>query len=302
ARKSAGLRQGGPPSPGSQVVSPTVFRHVAVQDPQDSASAGDCGAESEVAHTGFMNPVAQLPIGSEATEAAADAGAGEEMDVDSVRGVLSTDAAPPKVMEVSFEGDAAPERKVEKRKVNIKGRATGATVQQGSAAPETSEIPPEELRRQSRDFKPSEHQAQHAPSDAGLEEDRAPQPDRASQPRGPVGSPDADASSDDLSEADMGEFADEWRAAFNRFKAPGEREAHVDELGELLRFLGHGLTLPEHYGPLLREVTKYVHIDFEEFYTFMVKYQKWERRKMKAIFREYDVDGSGEISINELRN
>jgi len=104
-----------------------------------------------------------------------------------------------------------------------------------------------------------------------------------------------------MSSMSLDEYPEHWKAAFNRFKAVGEREAHLDEMSELLRFLGHGLTLPEHYEPIMKEITQYDYFDFEEFYTFMVKYQYWERNKMKEVFAEYDTDCSGEISILELR-
>ncbi|CAK0861327.1 unnamed protein product [Prorocentrum cordatum] len=290
AKRSADLRKGGQlPSPSSQVMSPTPSP-IALQD-LHGAPHGGGGVEGGSVQIGLVDPVLQPSLGLEAPEAAADTVADQGPHAEWIASVMSPDAAPPQVVQVAFEGDAAPEQKVDHRKVNTKKQpALGSA----AAAPDASGGPHEPCRSS------KSRQVSKNPGEA-KQESTASQPDLASQHRGSVESASPScggaADIDELSEPGL----DVWKAAFNRFKAPGELEAHVDQLGELLCFLGHGLTLPEHYRPLLSDVTNYHRFDFEEFCIFMRKYQKWERHKMREIFQEFDTDDSGEISIHELR-
>lgn len=89
--------------------------------------------------------------------------------------------------------------------------------------------------------------------------------------------------------------------AFTRFKVPGGHEVHMDDVDELLHYLGHVMTEPDQLIPLVRQVTEYDYIDFNEFLNFLHLYVPWEKAQIQIFFNEFDDDGSGEISVSELR-
>mmetsp|Transcript_57813 Transcript_57813/g.163142 ORF Transcript_57813/g.163142 Transcript_57813/m.163142 type:complete len:1165 (+) Transcript_57813:75-3569(+) len=89
--------------------------------------------------------------------------------------------------------------------------------------------------------------------------------------------------------------------AFKRFKVPDSGDLHMGDLPELLRYLGHVMTQEEGIQPMVKEITPYEYMDFEEFQGFMQKYIPYEHEQFHVAFDKYDADGSGEISVQELR-
>jgi Ca2+-binding EF-hand superfamily protein len=92
------------------------------------------------------------------------------------------------------------------------------------------------------------------------------------------------------------------RTAFNRFKVPDSADLHQDDLSGLLQYLGHVMTEEEGVKGLVKDVTDYDYLDFDEFLTFMQRYVAFERQEFHKTFEEFDEDKSGEISVTELRN
>eukprot|EP00929_Paragymnodinium_shiwhaense_P012820 TRINITY_DN120710_c0_g1_i1.p1 TRINITY_DN120710_c0_g1~~TRINITY_DN120710_c0_g1_i1.p1 ORF type:complete len:1032 (+),score=341.46 TRINITY_DN120710_c0_g1_i1:136-3231(+) len=91
------------------------------------------------------------------------------------------------------------------------------------------------------------------------------------------------------------------RTAYTRFKQPGSWDLHKDNLIQLLNYLGHVMTRGEGFWPLYEATTTYDYIDFEEFIGYMERYLEYERRMFKDLFNQFDEDGSGEMSMQELR-
>lgn len=91
------------------------------------------------------------------------------------------------------------------------------------------------------------------------------------------------------------------RMVFNRFKVPGEPDLHVDDLVELLRFLGYCLVKQASVGTIAQEVTTYDYMDFGEFCSFVEKYEAHEQQLCRDIFDRNDADGGGTISVKEVR-
>jgi len=89
--------------------------------------------------------------------------------------------------------------------------------------------------------------------------------------------------------------------AFNRFKVAGGGDLHKDALCGLLEYMGHVMIKGEGLWDLYNETTPYDYVDFDEFLCFMEKYIPYEREEMKRVYDEFDEDGSGEMSVAELR-
>lgn len=89
--------------------------------------------------------------------------------------------------------------------------------------------------------------------------------------------------------------------AFSRFKIPGESDLYVTDVSDLLAYLGHVITKEDQVMSVVRQVTTYDYMDFDEYVTFMEKFVDFERQEFERIFYEFDEDGSGEISVKELR-
>mmetsp|Transcript_28642 Transcript_28642/g.66390 ORF Transcript_28642/g.66390 Transcript_28642/m.66390 type:complete len:1167 (-) Transcript_28642:218-3718(-) len=98
------------------------------------------------------------------------------------------------------------------------------------------------------------------------------------------------------------EELERMRTAFNRFRVPGTGDLHHDNLVELLHYLGHVITAGDQFPELWTSVTSYDYMDFDEFMQYIALYINYEKEQYRLIFDAYDVDGSGEISIAELRN
>jgi len=91
------------------------------------------------------------------------------------------------------------------------------------------------------------------------------------------------------------------RTAFSRFKLPGTWDLHRDSLTKLLSYLGHVMTKGDGIWDIYAQITVYDYLDFDEFLGFMDQYVVWERVQFQQLFAQYDEDGSGEMSRDELR-
>eukprot|EP00930_Biecheleria_cincta_P015447 TRINITY_DN12892_c0_g1_i1.p1 TRINITY_DN12892_c0_g1~~TRINITY_DN12892_c0_g1_i1.p1 ORF type:complete len:1178 (+),score=290.17 TRINITY_DN12892_c0_g1_i1:289-3534(+) len=100
---------------------------------------------------------------------------------------------------------------------------------------------------------------------------------------------------------DEEEMAD-LKEAFTRFKVPDSADIHKDDLDALLNYIGRMVPTEEAIAELAKEVTMYDNMDFDEFIQFMIKFEVYEREEQRRIFEKFDEDGSGNISVKELRN
>jgi len=94
---------------------------------------------------------------------------------------------------------------------------------------------------------------------------------------------------------------EDLHASFLRFKVPASADIHKDDLDALLNFIGRWVPPEEAITDMARKITMYDYMDFDEFLQFMTHYDEFERAEQERIFKKYDQDGSGNISIAELR-
>lgn len=94
---------------------------------------------------------------------------------------------------------------------------------------------------------------------------------------------------------------EDLHAAFLRFKVPDSADIHKDDLDALLNFVGRWVPPEDGITEMARKITMYDYMDFDEFLTFMTYYDEFERAEQERIFKLYDQDSSGNISIAELR-
>ncbi|WP_449418233.1 EF-hand domain-containing protein [Phormidium nigroviride] len=93
-----------------------------------------------------------------------------------------------------------------------------------------------------------------------------------------------------------------WEA-FKMFDADGSGAISAEELGQVMRSLGQSPSETE-----LRDMIKEVDvdlsgsIDFEEFKALIVSQQGDRTSRLKLAFSVFDEDGSGQITVNELRS
>jgi len=91
------------------------------------------------------------------------------------------------------------------------------------------------------------------------------------------------------------------KKAFARFKIPGSKDLHKDDLKPLLQFLGHVMTSAEGIRSIADQLNTYEYIDYDEYLDFMEKFIVYERQEFKNTFRKYDEDDSNSINLEELR-
>lgn len=104
---------------------------------------------------------------------------------------------------------------------------------------------------------------------------------------------------------DDGEFSaagvQRMQTAFRRFKVPDSMDLHRDAVVGLLDYLGHVLTSEEIVHPIIKEITSYDYLDFDEFLSFMSRFVPREKEEFGSVFHKYDEDSSGSIEVPELR-
>mmetsp|Transcript_15111 Transcript_15111/g.26771 ORF Transcript_15111/g.26771 Transcript_15111/m.26771 type:complete len:1057 (+) Transcript_15111:63-3233(+) len=93
------------------------------------------------------------------------------------------------------------------------------------------------------------------------------------------------------------------RAAFLHFVEPGTFDLSIQNLIELLRFVGHPVVSSTGSAVqlLVKEVTTYEYLDYDEFIIFMEKYAAYEKEHFHNVFKKFDADESGELDLSELR-
>lgn len=90
------------------------------------------------------------------------------------------------------------------------------------------------------------------------------------------------------------------RRSFLRFAGP-DHQVRVEELHGILEHIGYLQTTPEVAQKIAKEITPYSTVDAAEFMDFVERFDKHEIAQSKALFDEFDTDGSGEIGVQELR-
>lgn len=90
-------------------------------------------------------------------------------------------------------------------------------------------------------------------------------------------------------------------SGFRRFMMPGSIDVHKDDIFELLTFLGCVFLDRVEVRALMDKTTKYDYMAFDDFESFMGKYAQYCQERYRVIFDRFDEDGSGTISIEELR-
>jgi len=91
--------------------------------------------------------------------------------------------------------------------------------------------------------------------------------------------------------------------AFLNFVEPGTFDLAIQNLLELLRYVGHPVisSTGEAVEDLVREITTYEYLDYDEYISFMERYAEYEKEHFHEVFHNYDDDGSGELDLRELR-
>eukprot|EP00927_Polykrikos_kofoidii_P060017 TRINITY_DN55099_c0_g1_i1.p1 TRINITY_DN55099_c0_g1~~TRINITY_DN55099_c0_g1_i1.p1 ORF type:complete len:1145 (-),score=220.22 TRINITY_DN55099_c0_g1_i1:103-3498(-) len=90
--------------------------------------------------------------------------------------------------------------------------------------------------------------------------------------------------------------------AFGRFRQKGGSDVHKDDLMNLLQYLGHVFTSGDGIWEIYKDVTPYDYVDFDEFLSFMEKYVVYEHQLFEKSYVQFDEDGSGEMSKEEIRS
>jgi Ca2+-binding EF-hand superfamily protein len=96
------------------------------------------------------------------------------------------------------------------------------------------------------------------------------------------------------------EDLERMRGAFARHIFPGTREVHVDDLPALLNHLGYYILSEEHVRTICVDLAFLNTLTFEELLDFMTRYVVMEKAELKGAFQTCDMDGSGNISVDEL--
>ena len=94
-----------------------------------------------------------------------------------------------------------------------------------------------------------------------------------------------------------------YKEAFRSFDKDGSGSISIDELGALLRSVGHAPT-PTELMRIIREVDTDCsgQIEFEEFLVMIASKDKNCDDEIEAAFKLFDKDGDGFISEDELRD
>eukprot|EP00931_Biecheleriopsis_adriatica_P088076 TRINITY_DN62465_c0_g1_i1.p1 TRINITY_DN62465_c0_g1~~TRINITY_DN62465_c0_g1_i1.p1 ORF type:complete len:870 (+),score=257.27 TRINITY_DN62465_c0_g1_i1:47-2611(+) len=116
--------------------------------------------------------------------------------------------------------------------------------------------------------------------------------------------PDAQQVLDRL-RADGSDFSetekDKMNTAFMRFKDPDGPEIYKDEMPRVLRFLGYDVNEAA-CAELADTIVSGTTMEKPDFLTFMERYNEAERLKYKELFDKFDVDGSGQLDTDEIKD
>ena len=92
------------------------------------------------------------------------------------------------------------------------------------------------------------------------------------------------------------------RKAFVKHRSTFSLEIHADDLPQILDYLGHLKISEPKIQEFMAEITKYSTLEFDEFVSFMLLARAFDRKEVSRTFVEFDADGSGELSIEELED
>jgi Ca2+-binding EF-hand superfamily protein len=85
---------------------------------------------------------------------------------------------------------------------------------------------------------------------------------------------------------------------FRRFQK--DNMVHEEDLSELLQVTGFFLPNDDWITEAREQITKYVTMDDLEFIQFMLLYDKMNNDYLTQLYREHDVDGSGDLDYDEV--
>lgn len=96
---------------------------------------------------------------------------------------------------------------------------------------------------------------------------------------------------------------DRLKRAFHRFTETFSYDLDTSYLAPLLKHLGHGVTkaTKDAILQIVKEVTPYEYLDYDEFQSFFEKFLVFEHGENRKMFDKFDTDGSDELSVLELR-
>lgn len=92
------------------------------------------------------------------------------------------------------------------------------------------------------------------------------------------------------------------RSSFRRFKVQDSSDMNKEAIPLFLEFSGRWQPEQDKLDTLLKDITMYDYLNFSEFLQFMKSYYACEREEQQRVFKEFDEDGSGSISVSELRS
>lgn len=79
-------------------------------------------------------------------------------------------------------------------------------------------------------------------------------------------------------------------------------EIHSDDIPQILDYLGYLKLSKAKIQEFLSGITKYSTLEFDEFVSFMLLVRSFDHQEVAKIFAEFDADGSGELSVDELED
>lgn len=91
-----------------------------------------------------------------------------------------------------------------------------------------------------------------------------------------------------------------WKSAYLRFAPSREAELHVDDVPEVLDYLGFLRMDAETVKGIVESYTRFATLSFEEFSDVVEKCCEVEQEMLKSQFEKFDVDYSGTLSYEEL--
>eukprot|EP00930_Biecheleria_cincta_P034083 TRINITY_DN23589_c0_g1_i1.p1 TRINITY_DN23589_c0_g1~~TRINITY_DN23589_c0_g1_i1.p1 ORF type:complete len:1039 (+),score=185.75 TRINITY_DN23589_c0_g1_i1:67-3183(+) len=91
------------------------------------------------------------------------------------------------------------------------------------------------------------------------------------------------------------------KKVFQQFRVGDGTDILIKDLNEILQFLGFIVFSQDDMMSVLRKVTRYDELDFPDFAAFIENYTVYQFEHWRKLFDEFDEDGSGEVSVYELR-
>eukprot|EP00438_Fugacium_kawagutii_P032434 Skav209375 [mRNA] locus=scaffold64:84682:88061:+ [translate_table: standard] len=92
------------------------------------------------------------------------------------------------------------------------------------------------------------------------------------------------------------------RKAFVKHRSTFSLEIHSDDIPQILDYLGYLKLSKAKIQEFLSGITKYSTLEFDEFVSFMLLVRSFDHQEVAKIFSQFDADGSGELSVDELED